>query len=194
MDALDAIAGRRSIGRLTEPAPDGDDLRRILEAAVAAPDHEELRPWRFVILKGEAKVAFGQVLADSYLARVQNAGGLPTDGQLEKERTKLGRAPLVIIVGAKHMHDTKVPWIEQRLAAGAAVENLLIAATALGYGSMWRTGDPSYDDAVKRAVGLDEHDAIVGFVYLGTPHEGGLKPAHAVSDADFDAVVTEWSP
>ncbi|MDQ1402955.1 MAG: hypothetical protein QOG03_1271 [Actinomycetota bacterium] len=192
MDALEAILARRSVSRLTDPAPEGDDLRRILEAAVAAPDHNELRPWRFTILKGEAKVAFGKVLADSYLARVTELGGLPTDGQLDKERTKLGRAPLVIVVGAKHTHDTKIPWIEQRLAVGAAVENVLIAAAALGYGSMWRTGDAAYDNAVKKAVDLDEHDAIIGFIYLGTPYEGGHAPSDR--ELDVDGVVTEWSP
>src|SRR4029077_1375135 len=99
-DALEVIQARRSIGRLTEPAPSDDELRRILEAAAAAPDHGELRPWRFIILRGDAKDAFGEVLADAYLARVRAIGASPTDGQLKKERTKLGRAPIVVVVCA----------------------------------------------------------------------------------------------
>ena len=110
MSAFDAILRRRSIGRLSEPAPAGEDLRRILEAAAAAPDHGELRPRKFVILAGAAKDAFGQVLADAYLARIEALGALPTEGQLTKERTKLGRAPLVVVVAAVHRHSDRIPW------------------------------------------------------------------------------------
>src|SRR5688500_15625818 len=131
-ELVDLILARRSIGRLTEPAPDDDELRRILEAAVSAPDHLELRPWRFIVLRGQAKDDFGQVLADSYLARVAAVGGQPTDGQLKKERTKLGRAPLVVIVCAVNRHSDEVPWVEQLLAAGAAAQNVLLACKALG--------------------------------------------------------------
>jgi nitroreductase len=182
---------RRSIGRLTEPAPSDSELRQILEAAVAAPDHGELRPWRFVILRGDAKDAFGEVLADAYLARVQAVGGSPTDGQLKKERTKLGRAPIVVVVCAVNQHSEEIPWIEQVLAAGAATENMLLAATALGYASMWRTGPAAYDHRILHALGLDDRDAVVGFVYVGTPNEGREVPPHEPS---LDGVVSEWQP
>ncbi len=190
-EVLDAIQARRSIGRLTEPAPDADELRRILEAAVAAPDHGELKPWKFVVLRGDAKDAFGEVLATSYLARVEAIGASPTDGQLKKERTKLGRAPLVVVVCAINRHSEAIPWVEQLLAAGAAAQNILLAATALGYGSMWRTGPAAYDHKVMHAVGLDDRDAIVGFIYLGTPTPDRELPPHEPS---LDGVVEEWSP
>jgi nitroreductase len=190
-EVLDVILARRSIGRLIEPAPDTDELRRILEAAVAAPDHGELKPWKFVVLRDQSKEAFGEVLADAYLARCQAIGASPTDGQLTKERTKLGRAPLVVVVCAINRHSEEIPWIEQVLAAGAAAENILLAATALGYASMWRTGPAAYDHRVMRALGLDEQDAIVGFIYLGTPNPGRELPPHEPS---LDGVVEEWSP
>lgn len=191
MDALDAVFARRSTGRLTEPAPRGDDLTLILEAAAAAPDHGELRPFRFVVLDGEAKNAFGQVLAGAYLARCEAVGASPTAGQLEKERTKLGRAPLVLVVGAVHRHGTAIPWEEQRAAAAAAAQNALLAATALGYGSMWRTGDAAHDPRVKAALGLGRNDELVGFLYLGTPHEGGARPPRR---PPIDGLVHWWSP
>lgn len=191
MDALEAILARRSTGRLSEPAPAGRDLSRILEAAAAAPDHGELRPFRFVILEGGAKDSFGQVLADAYRLRCEAAGARPTPGQLDKERTKLGRAPLVLVVGAVHRHSPKIPWVEQFAAAAAAAQNVLVAATALGYGSMWRTGDAAYDPRVKAALGLGEHDAVVGFLYLGTPDPGhtgtGRRP-------DPAGLVERWQP
>ncbi len=191
MDAFDAIFARRSTGRLTDPAPSGEDLTRILEAAAAAPDHGELRPFRFVVLSGEAKDAFGQILADAYVIRCEAVGAAPTPGQLAKERTKLGRAPLVLVVGAVHRHSEVVPWEEQFAAAAAAAQNALLAATALGYGSMWRTGDPAYDPRVKAALGLGEHDAVVGFLYLGTPHEGDAKPRRR---PDLHGLVHWWRP
>jgi nitroreductase len=190
-ELIDLMLARRSIGRLTEPAPDDDELRRILEAAASAPDHMELRPWKFVVLRGEAKDAFGQVLVDSYLARVAAVGGQPTDGQLKKERTKLGRAPLVVVVCAVNRHSDEVPWVEQLLAAGAAAENVLLAAKALGYDSMWRTGPAAYDHKVMPALGLTELDAIVGFVYIGTPAEGRELPPH---EPVVDGIVEEWQP
>jgi nitroreductase len=189
-DRLALLFERRSIGRLTEPAPTADQLHEMLRAAAAAPDHGELRPWRFVVLRGEAKDAFGEVLADAYLRRVAAAGGEPHPAKLDKERTKLGRAPLVVVVCAVHVHDDKIPWSDQLGSAHAAAQNLLLAATALGFGSMWRTGDPVTDVHVKRSLGLTEHDAVVGFVYLGTPHEGGWKPPHEPS---LDGLVEEWA-
>ena len=149
------LFARRSTGRLVAPAPAGDDLRTILGAAAAAPDHEQLRPFRFTVLEGGAKDAFGEVLAVAYDARCAAAGADPVPAKREKERTKLGRAPLVLVVSAVRQPSTAVPWEEQLAATAAAAENACLAATALGYGSMWRTGDPSYDPNVKAAVGLD---------------------------------------
>jgi nitroreductase len=188
-EALEVIRARRSIGRLVEPAPIDDELQQILEAAVAAPDHGELKPWKFVVLRGDGKDAFGEVLADSYLQRVAAIGASPTDGQLKKERTKLGRAPLVVIVCAINRHSDEIPWVEQLLAAGAAAQNMCLAATALGYGSMWRTGPAAYDHRVMHAIGLDDRDAIVGFIYLGTPAEGRELPPH---EPDLGDSVEYW--
>lgn len=187
---LDLLFRRRSIGRLTEPAPDDRELETILRAAAAAPDHGELRPFRFIVLRNHAKEAFGGVLAEAYLRRVELVGAQPEPAKLTKERTKLGRAPLVIVVGAVHVPDDKIPWEDQFGAASAAAQNALLAATALGYGSMWRTGDPVFDPHVKSALGFDERDAIVGFLYIGTPHEGGRKPPR---DPSLEGLVWTWS-
>jgi nitroreductase len=187
MDALDAIRTRRSYGRLTEPAPTDDDLRQILEAAAAAPDHGELRPFRFIILRGAGIDAFGEVLEEAYFRRCTDTGKAPVPAKAQKERTKLARAPMVIVVAAVRQPSDKIPWTDQRDAASAATENLLIAAHALGYGAMWRTGDPCEDDYVKKALGLGHDDAIVAFVYMGTPHES-KEP----NDVDLDGLVSEY--
>lgn len=187
VSARDAIFARRSIGRLVAPAPTDGELRLLLEAAAAAPDHDELRPWKFVVLRGAAKDAFGEVLAGALLARDPAA----TPGQVEKERTKLGRAPLVLVVAAVRRTGTSIPWEEQFASAAAAAQNVLLAATALGYGSMWRTGEGAYDPRIKAALGLRDEDAIVGFLYVGRPHEGA---APAPKAPDLDGLVEEWHP
>ena len=189
--ALATIIARRSVGRLAPPGPTPSAMHHILAAAASAPDHEQLRPWAFVVLEDAAKEAFGTVLADAYRARCHAAGIEPTPGQLEKERTKLGRAPVVLVVAATPRPNPKIPEVEQVWSAAAAAQNALLAAAALGYGSMWRTGDAAYDDRVKEALGLTPTDVIVGFLYLGTVPPGRELPPHA---PDVDAVARWWSP
>lgn len=190
MDTLDAIFARRSIGRLQEPAPTEAELDTLLRAAAAAPDHLSLRPLRLIVLSGDRKDDFGAVLAAAYTARCEATGEEANLAKLDKERTKLGRAPLVVVVAAAETTGARIPFIEQQLCAGAAAQNLLLAATALGYGSMWRTGEPAYDPAVKAALGLEEWDAIVGFVYVGSVGEGRVADPN---DPDLDGLVTTWS-
>lgn len=187
MDALEAILTRRSYGRLTEPAPDDAQLRTILEAAAAAPDHGELRPFRFTVLRGAALDSFGEVLEEAYFRRSTDSGKPPVPAKAQKERTKLHRAPLVVIVSSVRQDNDKIPWVDQRDAGAAAAMNLQLAAHALGFGSMWRTGDVCEDEYVKKALGLRPDDAINGFIYIGTPHE--RKPP---KDVDLSDLVTEY--
>ena len=193
MEALEAIRARRSIGRLLAPAPSDAELTAILEAAVCAPDHGELRPWRFTVLRDEGMDAFGKILEEAYRARCDRNGVEVVEAKAAKERTKLGRAPVVVVVAALRGPTDKIPWVEQFAAGAAAAENALVAATALGYGSMWRTGEPCYDESVKQALGLGPEDAVVGFLYLGTtnPESRAAKPPH---EPDLTGLVTEWAP
>ena len=188
---IDLLFRRRSIKRLAEPAPTDDELQTMLRAAAAAPDHGGLRPWKFLVLRGANKDAFGSVLADAYLRRVTEEGAEPIPAALEKERTKLGRAPLVVVVAAVHRHHDKITWDDQLGAAYAAAQNLCLAATALGYGSMWRTGKPTSDPSIKRVLGLSEHDAIVAFLYVGTIPPDAAKEPH---DPSLEGLVEEWTP
>ncbi|MEO5679992.1 MAG: nitroreductase [Acidimicrobiales bacterium] len=191
MDAVEVLFARRSTGRLVAPAPSAHDLRTILRAAAAAPDHERLRPFRFTVLEGAAKDAFGQVLAEAYVARCAAAAIEAAPAKREKELTKLGRAPLVVAVSAVRQPSAKVPWEEQVAAVAAATQNACLAATALGYGSMWRTGDPAYDPNVKAALGLGADDAIVGWLYVGS-YRDGVAPSP--NDPDLDSLLLPWPP
>jgi nitroreductase len=169
MDLLEAIDGRSSALRLSEPGPARTDLERILSAGGRAPDHGRLSPWRFVVIEGEARAILGGAMAE---ARRKTAPP-PSEQELARERVKPFRAPTIVTVAARVTVNEKVPEIEQVVAVGAAVENMILAAQALGYGAMWRTGAAAYDTGVKQALGLEPTDHIVAFLYLGTALAAG---------------------
>src|SRR5581483_7656520 len=86
----------------------------------------------------------------------------------------------------------KIPPVEQILSAGAAAHAMLLAARALGFNGMWKTGGAAYDDAVKAALGLQSKDAIVGFVYLGT-EDRSAQPAQPAARPDWQQFVRYWA-
>jgi nitroreductase len=165
MDLFDAINSRVSAVRLAEPGPTPDQLHKITLAAGRAPDHGRLKPWRIIPVNGSAREAFATAVANARRARVPDLTG----DQMVAERDKINRSPCIVVVGCVLKKDyDKVPEIEQLLAVGAAVENMLLAAHALGLGVMWKTGAAAYDAGVKAAVGLKPDDHIVAILHLGT--------------------------
>jgi nitroreductase len=184
MDALELLHTRESAGRLSDPAPSDSELAAIFKSASRAPDHGRLRPWRFVVIRADARERFGDVMAVSLKSRQPDAA----PETLARERAKALRAPLIVVVGVQIQSDSKIPEIEQILSGGAAAQNIMLAAHALGYGAAWKTGEPAYDAQVKEALGLQATAVIVGFIYLGT-RTGGPSPLPRPAPQDF---VTEW--
>lgn len=181
---LEFLQQRNSAPRLAAPAPDDTELAEMLRAALRAPDHAWLRPWRFIRLRGEAREAFGEVLEQSLL---QREPGADQAARAKARRAPL-RAPLLLVVVASLKTHPKVPAVEQRLSAGCAAHAVLLAAEAQGYAGIWRTGAPAFDPAVHRALGLAADEEIVAFLYLGT-REGGAKPLPDLAVADF---LSDW--
>ena len=187
MDALELLHGRHSTpaGALAEPGPAGADLDAILRAGVAAPDHDALRPWRFILIRGAARQRLGEVFAEATRQRAPAVD----EATLDTQRSKPLRAPLVVAVAACVDPDNaRVPPIEQVLSAGAALHQMQLAANALGYGSIWLTGPNAHDGVVAEALGLDFDDRLVGFLYLGTAHDRPGTPQRP----DHRACVVEW--
>ncbi len=183
MSALHALTTRASNGKLTEPAPDTETLQLCFAAAARAPDHGMLRPWRVRMVRGEARNALGELMAQTLAGKNPRA----TPEELDKLRGKALRAPLILMVGAQLTKDHKVPVNEQLLAAAAAAHAILLTLHARGYAGIWRTGDSAYDPQVQQAFGVD---AIVGFLYAGTPRQPAPEVVRPVPE-DF---VSEWSP
>lgn len=191
MDALTCVLQRRSIGRLVAPAPDEAQLDVLLQAAVAAPDHGQLRPWRFVVFRGDGRRDLGAVFAQAHAARETDIDV----GALEKTAAKPLRAPLVVaiicspVTADQAWSGKHIPAWEQLAAAAAAAQNLCLAAHATGFGSMWRTG--WYGDApeVRAALGMRQAEQVVGWIYLGTVPEGATLAPRRPSPLD-DRVAT----
>jgi nitroreductase len=165
MELFDAIASRSTAKSLTGPGPTPTQIARLVEAAGCAPDHGRLRPWRFISVDGTDRETFANAVAQARREQIPNF----TDAQMELEREKIRRSPSILVAGCVVRKDVpKVPEIEQVISVGAAVENLLLAATDLGLGVMWKTGPAAYNAGVKAAVGLAADDHIVAILHLGT--------------------------
>jgi len=111
MDSLEALNSRSSAKTYGENAPSKEELAIVLQAAVRAPDHGRLRPWRFMLIQGDQRRKFGDILA---VAALRRTPGL-SEGDLQRERDKALRAPLIIVVACRTVSGTKVPVIEQIL-------------------------------------------------------------------------------
>jgi nitroreductase len=183
MDALELLLRRESALKLAPPGPTEAELDTMFRSALRAPDHGRLRPWQFVVIAEDKREAFGSLLAATMARRNPNA---PAE-ELARERGKAMRAPVIVVVAAKLAKGHKIPELEQLMSTGAAAENLMLAANALGYGAMWKTGAPAYDASVKTALGIAPESEIVGFLYLGTQVGGGIEAPRPVP-RDFVSV------
>lgn len=186
MEAMQLLHERSSMGKLTGPTPSPEQLEAIYRAALRAPDHKELRPWRFIEFSGDGLSRLGELFAEAEFREDPHVG----DEVLEAVRKKPLRAPMIIAVIARVIPDEpKVPKIEQVLSAGCAAHGILLATHALGLGAMWRSGKYAFDTTVHKGLGLGEDDEIVAFVYLG--HLAGRhKPVALHNLSDF---VEHWS-
>jgi len=166
MDVLEYLATRRSLtaAQMTGPGPNADEQIALLRMAARVPDHRRVHPFRFLTFEGEARGAFGEVLASAFRQENPDAD----DHALDLERQRFNRAPWVIAVISSVNHEHKTPEWEQILTAGAVAQNLVIAAGAAGYAAQWLTEWYAYNPLILEAMGLEAHERVVGFVYIGT--------------------------
>ncbi|MDD1794290.1 NAD(P)H nitroreductase [Enterovibrio sp. ZSDZ42] len=170
MDALHLLTQRRSIPRLSAPAPEGEALENMLAAGLRAPDHGALTPWEFVVATGEGLDKLSAILKNAAQADNEESA------VIEKAANSPYRAPMVITVIARTKSHDKVPLIEQHISAGCAAQAMQMAAVAQGFQGFWRTGKWAYHAAVRESFNVAGDDQIVGFLYVGTPD---CTPANA---------------
>lgn len=165
MEVLEAIHNRHSEGKVKPDSLPRALIEKLLDAAVQAPNHYKVRPWRFMVLTGEGRNKLGDVMAASQQERHPE---FPQD-VIDKTRALPLRAPVVIAVAVEKPSEAKVLEIENVCAAAAATENMLLAAHALGLGAKWRTGEWARDARVKEFLGLGPDQPLIAFVYIGYP-------------------------
>lgn len=152
--------------RLGAPGPDERQLAAILEAAAAAPDHGELLPWRFVLVPVQARERLAQVFADALVERDPAA----VEGEIARAREKAFRSPVLMLAVVRHgAEGDDVPSNERLISAGCAIQNMLLMATAFGYGSALTSGKALHSTGLRRLFGLDSGEEAVCFVSFGTP-------------------------
>lgn len=183
-EVIEQLVTRNSAPRLTHPAPDRASLERMFQAALRAPDHAWLQPWRFLVIQGEARNRLGEVFQAALLANNPDADEAARDKALAAPL----RAPLVVVVICRYTEHPKVPRQEQVISAGCAAHGMLLAAEAQGYAGIWRTGSYASDPLVASELGLDANESIVGFLYFGS-REGREKSLPERRMEDF---VQQW--
>lgn len=160
--ALELLLHRRSHANLCEPGPDAGALALMLQAALQVPDHHYLRPYRFVLASEQGRELLGEKLAQAARDEGQS------EAVIAKAATMPLRAPLVITVVFSPDTSSPIPLLDQQLCAASTVHTLQLAATALGFGAIWRSGWPMYSQQVAQQLGLGAEESIVGFLYVGT--------------------------
>jgi nitroreductase len=180
--AIDLLLSRRSgsAKAMKEPGPSKKQLGQILQAGARAPDHGKLFPWRFIVFEAKGRERAGDILAE-----VMKTEG-ERDKQVEEERGRFLRAPVVICVVSAAREQHKIPVWEQELSAGAVCQNILIAATALGFVGNWLSEWYAYHPVVKDRLGLKAGERVAGFIYVGTAKDELEERPRP----DLDGIVT----
>lgn len=183
--ALEPLLSRQSVGakHLAEPGPDAAQLRLMADAALRAPDHAGLVPFRFAVVRGTAR----DRLANLFEQAGRDAGKDGAEARIDAERAQ--RAPVTVAVIARiDLGHTLVPSHEQWACVGGALTNFLNAAHALGFGGKMLSGAKVRHPAVQQAF-CESGETLVGWIALGTPAK---SPSRGGSKPRADDVLTDW--
>ncbi len=167
------------LNRKSQPVIDGtvdeEHLELILKCALTAPDHKALRPWKYIICRPEDREALGDILFRASLELKARQGAIAVADITEVEREgikrkidqKMRSAPYFIIAVLDVNVEVPINEIELVLSAGAAIQNIIVAAESMGYSCFWRTGDWAYNPLLIEMLGLSKTSKITGFIGLG---------------------------
>lgn len=186
MDVLEAIRTRRSIVQFTGRPIRRDEIERLLEAATQGPNHRLTQPWRFYVLGAQARRAFGEALGARKARRVED----PTAARALADKVAAAEAALpALIAVSMTLHENPETREEDYAATMMGVQNLLLAARAMGLGAHLKTGAIMEDPRARAAVGVPDRERIVATIQLGEPAE--VPDAKARRPA---TEVTTWVP
>ena len=151
--------------RLVEPGPDAQQLEALLTLAAAAPDHGQLTPWRFILVPAEQRHRLAEVFALALLDRDAAA----TLEQLEAARVKAHRGPMLLVAVARlGPRDPDIPPLERMVSMGAAIQNILLGAHAMGFGAGLTGGQAMGSPRLRELCRLAEGETAVCCINIGT--------------------------
>ncbi|WP_025917735.1 nitroreductase [Herminiimonas sp. CN] len=161
------IHSRQNISpkRLAAPGPTPEQLEQLLGAAAAAPDHGQLHPWRFVIIPADKRTLLAEVFAQALIERDPAA----TPEQLASAREKAHRAPLLMLAVARlGPMEPDIPALERMVSFGCALQNMLLSAHAMGFGSGLTSGQAMASAPMQKLFALSAGEHPVCFINIGT--------------------------
>ena len=167
----DTVKRRRTIKPLLmngKTIPD-EQINQILELAHWAPTHGRTEPWQFFVYKGDMLKRFGQVHGELYWQHTAETERDPA--KREKLETAIDTVSHLVIAVMRRGRNPKIPFLEEVAAAAAAIQNVLLGATALGIASMWNSGGMTHHEALKEHLQLEAEDMVMGLLYLGYTDE-----------------------
>ena len=181
MDALENILNRVSARSLVEPHPSKKEMDIVYKAALRAPDHAWFRTSSFIEVKGESLNKLSNIFVN-YGKSVPDI----SDEVLDKYKNAPYRAPMIVILVNSYKEHPKVPAIEQKLSTATAAQNIMLALNAMKYSCIWRTGKLAFNKSVQANLNLEDHQEILGYLYIGT--ESGEKKK--IPNLDIDDFVS----
>ncbi len=187
---VDLISSRTSapLKRMEAPGPNAEELKLIVEAAAAAPDHGRLHPFRILEIPANARDALGELFAQAVKERQE----APTEVALARAREKAQRGPvLLVLIGCFHgSEETSIPKYEQMISAGTALQNMVLVAHALGYASRITSGESARAASFHKGLGLSENEEFLCFISLGKIDD----PRPAKGRQEAQELFSTWTP
>lgn len=189
MSLTDLMLARRSVAprRLGAPGPTRAQVDTLIACALTAPDHGAIRPWRFLRIPEEHR----ERLADAYVAARREVEPEASEEAISRARRNAFKEPeTLVVIFRPDRHHSAVPVQEQAMSLGAACENILLAAEAMGFGAILLSGETMGTAALRSAFGLAEGEELAGLLCIGTVHNPpGPKDRPPVADH-----LQDWQP
>lgn len=187
MNLLEGIESRRSVGKVKQDPVEREKIEALLKSATFAPNHRLTEPWRFFIMTGDGRKVLGDAYADIAFETANDHSEGNRQLILKAQQGKARRAPVVVAVAVSYRSEDEIERLEDKAATHAAIQNMLLAAHALGLGAIWRSGAPIYHPRMKQAFNLGKDQEMVGLIYIGYAEgQAELKPRKPFSE------LTTW--
>jgi nitroreductase len=185
--SIEGLVARRVEPARPGEAPDDATLDRVLEVATTVPDHGGLRPWRFAVVRGSGRDRFGEALVAG-LVRLR--GEDVPEAAVTKMRGKAFAAPCAVVMIASPRLESNVPEWEQVASASCTGYAMVLGATALGLGAVWKSAAVLDTEPVRELFGLAPHERLLGWVNLGSPGQPSRKKSDASEATGLQGLVT----